>query len=158
MFATVPRLLERVSPRSAGGSITGFYTVLVEGDDMSDPVADSARSLLDAHIILSRDMAARGYFPAVDVLVSASRVARKVSTPFMLHLATKARDVLARRRQAQELQSLGAYTVGANPMFDSALAVGEKLDGWAKQTPHERSTHDATVRGLAAALGEEMPK
>jgi FliI/YscN family ATPase len=158
VFATVPRLLERVSPRGAGGSITGFYTVLVEGDDLSDPVADSARSLLDAHIILSRDLAARGQFPAVEVLASASRVARKVSTPVMLQLATRARDTLARRRQAQELQSLGAYNVGANPMFDTALAIGEKLDGWARQTPHERSTHDATVRGLAAALGEEMPK
>jgi flagellum-specific ATP synthase len=158
VFATMPRLLERVAPRAEGGSITGFYTVLVEGDDLADPVADSARSLLDAHIVLSRDLASRGHFPAVDVLSSASRVARRVSTPVMLHLATRARELLARRRQAQELQALGAYTAGANPTFDTALALGERIDAWARQAPHERSTHDATVRGLAAALGEELPK
>jgi flagellum-specific ATP synthase len=158
VFATLPRLLERVSPRAAGGAITGFYTVLVEGDDLSDPIADSARSLLDAHIVLSRDMAARGQFPAVDVLASASRVARRVSTPAMLHFATRAREQLSRRRQAQELQSLGAYTAGANPVFDAALGLGERIDSWARQSPSEPSTHEATVRGLAAALGEEMPK
>jgi len=158
VFATMPRLLERVAPRADGGSITAFYTVLVEGDDLSDPVADSARSLLDAHIVLSRDLAARGQFPAVDVLASASRVARRVSTPAMLQFATRAREQLSRRRQALELQSLGAYTAGANPAFDTALALGERLDTWARQSPLEPSTHDATIRGLAAALGEEMPK
>lgn len=158
VFATLPRLLERVAPRAEGGSITGFYTVLVEGDDLSDPVADSARSLLDAHIVLSRDLAARGQFPAIDVLASASRVARRVSTPVMLHLATRAREQLARRKQAQELQALGAYTAGANPVFDTALATGERIDAWSRQAPHDRSPHDATVRGLAAALGEELPK
>jgi flagellum-specific ATP synthase len=158
VFATLPRLLERVAPRADAGSITAFYTVLVEGDDLSDPVADSARSLLDAHIVLSRDLAARGQFPAVDLLASASRVARRVATPHMLQLATRARETLSRRRQAQELQALGAYTAGANPVLDSALAIGDKLDAWARQAPHDRSPHDATVRGLAGALGEEMPR
>jgi flagellum-specific ATP synthase len=158
VFATLPRLLERVSPRADAGAITGFYTVLVEGDDLSDPVADSARSLLDAHIVLSRDLAARGQFPAVDVLASASRVARRVATPVMLQLATRAREVLSRRRQAQELQALGAYTPGANPALDTALALGERIDAWARQSPTEPSPHDTTVRGLAAALGEEIPK
>jgi flagellum-specific ATP synthase len=157
VFATMPRLLERVSSRNGGGAITAFYTVLVEGDDLSDPVADSARSLLDAHIVLSRDLAARGQFPAVDVLASASRVARRVATPAVLQLATRAREVLARRRQAQELQSLGAYTAGANPTLDTALALGDRIDAWSRQAPHDRSPHDATVRGLAAALGEEIP-
>ena len=158
VFATLPRLLERVSPRAAGGAITAFYTVLVEGDDLSDPVADSARSLLDAHLVLSRDLAARGHFPAVDVLASASRVARRVSSPFLQHLAIRVREQLSRRRQAQELQSLGAYTPGVNATLDTALALGDRIDAWSRQTPHERSTHDNTVRGLAAAIGEEMPK
>ncbi len=158
VFASLPRLLERVAPRADAGAITGFYTVLVEGDDLSDPIADSARSLLDAHIVLSRDLAARGQFPAVDVLASASRVARRVSTPAMLHLATRTREVLARRRQAQELQSLGAYNPGANPALDSALALGDRIDAWSRQAPDERSPHDTTVRGLAAALGEEIPR
>jgi flagellar biosynthesis/type III secretory pathway ATPase len=76
----------------------------------------------------------------------------------MLHFATRAREQLSRRRQAQELQSLGAYTAGANPVFDAALGLGERIDSWARQSPSEPSTHEATVRGLAAALGEEMPK
>ncbi|HEY0192637.1 MAG TPA: FliI/YscN family ATPase [Kofleriaceae bacterium] len=158
VFAIMPRLLERVAPRAGGGAITAFYTVLVEGDDLSDPVADSARSLLDAHIVLNRDLAARGQFPAIDMLASASRVARRVAPPFVLHLATRSRELLARRRQAQELQSLGAYTAGVNPAFDHALALGDRIDAWAKQSPHEPSTHDATVRGLAAAIGEEIPR
>ena len=158
VFATMPRLLERVAPRAEGGAITGFYTVLVEGDDLSDPIADSARSLLDAHIVLSRELAARGQFPAIDILASASRVARRVSSPAMLHLAMRVRDQLSRRRQAQELQALGAYTAGANAMLDTALALGERIDAWARQAPHEPSTQDATLRGLAAALGEELPR
>ena len=156
VFATLPRLLERVSPRARGGAITAFYTVLVEGDDLSDPVADSARSLLDAHIVLSRDLAGRGHFPAVDVLASASRVARKVASATVVSLATRSRDQLARRRQAAELQALGAYTAGANPMLDAALAVGDRIDTWSRQAPHEPSTYETTVRGLAAAVGEEL--
>jgi flagellum-specific ATP synthase len=158
VFATLPRLLERVAPRRDGGSITAFYTVLVEGDDLSDPVADSARSLLDAHIVLSREMAGRGQFPAIDILASASRVARRVSSVGLQQVATRARDQLSRRRQAQELQALGAYNPGVNPALDQALALGEQIDGWARQAPHEPSTFDSTVRGLSTALGMEPPK
>jgi flagellum-specific ATP synthase len=156
VFATLPRLLERVSPRRVGGSITGFYTVLVEGDDLSDPVADSARSLLDAHIVLSRDLAGRGHFPAIDVLASASRVARRVAKPAVSRLAVKSREHLSRRRQAADLQALGAYTPGANAGLDLALQIGDRVDLWARQAPYERTTYDETVRGLAAAIGEEL--
>src|ERR1700733_12091922 len=121
VFANMPRLLERVAPRAGGGSIPAFYTVLVEGDEMSDPIADSARSLLDAHIVLSRDLAGRGHFPAVDLLASASRVARRVAGPATVQLATRAREILASRKQASELQALGAYTPGANAVLDNAL-------------------------------------
>ncbi|HEY4243332.1 MAG TPA: FliI/YscN family ATPase [Kofleriaceae bacterium] len=155
VFAALPRLLERVAPSASGGSITAFYTVLVEGDDLSDPVADSARSLLDGHIVLSRDLAARGHFPAVDLLASASRVARRVSTKPELALASRTRELLARRRQGQELQALGAYNAGTNAAIDEALALGERIDAWSRQTPDETSTHDETVRGLAAAVGKE---
>jgi flagellum-specific ATP synthase len=157
VFATLPRLLERVAPRAAGGAITAFYTVLVEGDDLSDPVADSARSLLDAHIVLSRDLAARAQFPAIDVLASASRVARRVAGPVVGKLATRTREVLSNRRQAQELQALGAYTAGANAVLDHAIVYGAKIDGWARQAPDEPSTHDDAVRGLRVATGEESP-
>jgi flagellum-specific ATP synthase len=156
VFATLPRLLERVSPRAAGGAITAFYTVLVEGDDLADPIADSARSLLDAHIVLSRDLAGRGHFPAIDVLSSASRVSRKVTSPAAAKIASKAREQLARRRQAADLQALGAYTPGASAVFDAALAVGEKVDTWARQAPEEPSTYPETMRGIAAAIGEDF--
>lgn len=156
VFSTLPRLLERVAPRADGGSITAFYTVLVEGDDLADPVADSARSLLDAHVVLSRDLAARGHFPAIDLLASASRVASRVASATMLGLATKSRELLTRRRQAQELQALGAYTPGANAMLDRALTTGDRFDAWARQAPRERSDTDAGVRSLAVALGEEL--
>lgn len=158
VFATMPRLLERVAPRKDGGSITGFYTVLVEGDDLSDPVADSARSLLDAHIVLSREMAGRGQFPAIDIIGSASRVARRVSSDGLQKVATRARETLSRRRQAQELQALGAYNPGVNPSLDQALALGDAIDTWARQSPHEPSCFEQTVRGLSTALGMEMPK
>jgi flagellum-specific ATP synthase len=155
VFANMPRLLERVAPRANGGSITAFYTVLVEGDEMSDPIADSARSLLDAHIILSRDLAGRGHFPAVDLLASASRVARRVAGPATVALATRAREVLSQRKQATELQALGAYTPGANAAMDAALARGAKVDTWAKQTPEEASTYELAVTGLATALEDK---
>jgi flagellum-specific ATP synthase len=158
VFATLPRLLERCAPRKDGGSITGFFTVLVEGDDLADPVADSARSLLDAHIVLSRDLAGRGHFPAIDIIASASRVARRVSSVGLQQVATRGREILSRRRQAQELQALGAYNPGVNPALDQALALGEQLDAWSRQGAHEPSTFDATVRGLASALGMESPK
>lgn len=157
VFATLPRLLERVAPHADGGSITGFYTVLVEGDDLDDPVADAARALLDAHIMLSRELASRGHFPAIDLLASASRVARRVAAPELTGLATRCREVLARRKQALELQALGAYVPGANPLFDRALAQGEQIDQWARQTPDESSPYGETVRGLATALGEVLP-
>jgi flagellum-specific ATP synthase len=154
VFAALPRLLERVAPRAAGGSITGFYTVLVEGDDLSDPVADSARSLLDAHIVLSRELAGRGHFPAIDVLASASRVADRVASANAA-LATRCREILSRRRQAQELQALGAYVPGASPDLDRALALGAQIDGWARQPPPESTTYFHTMRGLASAIGQE---
>jgi flagellum-specific ATP synthase len=157
VFATLPRLLERVAPREGGGAITGFYTVLVEGDDLEDPIADAARALLDAHIMLSRELASRGHFPAIDLLASASRVARRVAAPELTALATRSREVLSRRKQALELQALGAYVAGANPMFDRALVLGEQLDVWACQPPEQAATYEETVVGLAAALGEAVP-
>jgi flagellum-specific ATP synthase len=152
VFATLPILLERVAPLEGRGSITAFYTVLVEGDDMSDPVADSARSLLDAHLILSREQAGRNQFPAVDVLTSASRVARHVTDAPAHDLMQRAREALAQRKLVQELQSLGAYTPGTNPGYDHSLEIGRRLDEWARQAPDTRSDYQTTMTRLAAAL------
>ncbi|MEM6995371.1 MAG: FliI/YscN family ATPase [Myxococcota bacterium] len=155
VFALLPRLLERAAALRSGGSVTAFYTVLVEGDDLSDPVADSARSLLDGHIVLSRDLAGRGHFPAVDVLASASRVMRQVATPETVALADRARGAFAARREVDELRSLGAYVPGQNDAFDQALEVGTQLDAWARQGPDERCDRDQALSGLEAALAVE---
>lgn len=157
VFATMPRLLERAASLRSGGSITAFYTVLVEGDDLSDPVADSARSLLDGHIVLSRDLAGRGHFPAVDVLASASRVMRQVADPASVELADAARATLATRRDAEELRSLGAYQPGQNEAFDRALALGQRLDIWARQRPDERSDLETARSDLREALTPPAP-
>lgn len=152
VFAALPRLLERVAPLRRGGSITGVYTVLVEGDDLADPVADSARSLLDGHVVLSRDLAARGHFPAVDVLASASRVARQVTTPDERSLMDRARAMLAQRHDVEELKSLGAYLPGANPEHDRAFQIGRQLDGWMRQGIDERSQVGPSLAALRALL------
>ncbi len=152
VFARLPQLLERVCPLVSGGSITAFYTVLVEGDDLSDPVADAARSLLDGHIVLSRSLAARGHFPAIDMLASASRVALQVTPPETQRAAQRARAYLAAFRDTEELRSLGAYTPGAHPEADQALEVGGRIRKWSTQGYDERSTLRQAVSSLELAL------
>lgn len=152
VFATMARLLERVAPLDGGGSITAVYTVLVEGDDLADPVADSARSLLDGHIVLSRDLAARGQFPAVDVLASTSRVAHKVTSREAQTIAEKTRSALGARREVEEMRALGAYVPGAYPPHDQALALGDKLDAWARQRIGEATPYLDSLRTLAEII------
>src|SRR5262249_33405422 len=146
--AAMPRLLERAAPVVGGGAITAFYTVLVEGDDLADPIADSARSLLDAHLVLARDLAARGQFPAIDVLASTARVFAQVTTREAQDVVQRARTLLATRREAEELRSLGAYVPGHNPSYDQAVAVAKKLDEWCKQRPDERMAYDDGMKRL----------
>ncbi|MEZ4362069.1 MAG: FliI/YscN family ATPase [Kofleriaceae bacterium] len=157
VFAALPRLLERVSPRASGGAITGFYTILAEGEELEDPIADGARALLDAHIVLSRELASRGHFPAIDLLSSASRVARRVAAPELFALAGRCREIAARRKQALELQALGAYTPGATPALDEALRLGARLDAWAQQLPEESVAYPEVVRGLERAISARSP-
>jgi flagellum-specific ATP synthase len=141
-----------VAPLRSGGSITGVYTVLVEGDDLSDPVADSARSLLDGHVVLSRELAARGHFPAIDVLASTSRVARQVTPRRQQEVADQTRRLLAMRREADELRSLGAYTPGSSPAYDDALERGRAWDRWAAQRSDERSDMRRALAELEAIV------
>ena len=154
VFAALPQLLERAAPIRGGGSITAFYTVLVEGDDLADPIADSARSLLDGHIVLSRDLAARGHFPAIDVLASVSRVARQVMTADAQSLEQRARTVLSVKREVDELRSLGAYTAGTNPIYDDAVSTGSKIMEWSRQTPLEEANYNQSVTQLASILNQ----
>ncbi len=151
VFAALPRLLER-SGRGARGSITGLYTVLVEGDDMNEPVADAVRGLLDGHIVLSRQLAAKGHYPAIDVLQSISRLAGRLVEPEHAAAAQRVRELLAVYHQAEDLIDVGAYRSGTTPAIDAALRWIEPIWGFLRQARQERSGWDATS-GQLQALG-----
>lgn len=148
-FSVLAALLERAGTGPAG-SITGLYTVLVDGDDHNEPIADAARGILDGHVVLDRALAVRGHFPAVDVLGSVSRVVGKVTTPDQRQRAVILRSVLAARRQANDLIDIGAYTRGANPLVDAALLHQRGIDAFLTQSIDEHSTTDESWRHLTA--------
>jgi len=150
VFSLMPRLLERAGT-SEHGSITGFYTVLVEGDDLNDPIGDTARSILDGHISLSRQLASSGHFPAIDVLQSLSRVAGSITTPEQKALATELRRLLAALAGAKDLVDIGAYVPGADPVTDRALALQGGIEAFLRQ-----DLHDLTGPGQAWAALEEL--
>ncbi|WP_295831960.1 FliI/YscN family ATPase [uncultured Microbacterium sp.] len=148
-FSVLAGLLERAGTGSVG-SITGLYTVLVDGDDHNEPVADAARGILDGHVVLDRGLAVRGHFPAIDVLGSVSRVVSKVTTPEQRETAIVLRRVLAARRQADDLIDIGAYKAGANPLVDAALAHRSAIDGFLTQRMDDLTATDDSWRRLAA--------
>jgi len=151
VFAMLPRLLERTGG-AALGSITALYTVLVEGDDHSEPIADTARSILDGHIVLDRKLATAGHFPSIEILESVSRVADAVTTPEQRDLARATRQLLAARREVRELVEIGAYVSGANPTADRALASWPALQAFLRQGMDEQiDARDAWAQ-LAAVL------
>ena len=151
-FAMMPKLLERVAPSVNGGSVTAFYTVLVEGDDMTDPVGDAARGLLDGHIILSRDLAQRGHFPAVDVLQSLSRVAGDITEAGEQAATRQLRVWLSQIEESRDLVAVGAYKPGADPDLDRALNKRNAIEEFLRQGMTEVSQAQQTmgrVLGLA---------
>jgi len=152
VFAALPRLVERAGNDAGEGSITAMYTVLAEGDDLSDPFVDAARAALDGHIVLSRKLANAGHFPAVDVLASISRVMSDVVTPEHRQLATEARDVLATYRESADLIEVGAYVAGSNPRVDRALRSVNLVNGLFRQSPSERFSLPDTLAALKRAL------
>jgi type III secretion system H+-transporting two-sector ATPase len=152
VFATLPKLLERAG-NSDKGSITAFYTVLVEGDDMTEPVADEVRSILDGHIILSRELAARGHFPAIDVLRSASRVMTAVASPDHLKMAQKMKELIATYEKNRDLILLGAYKRGSDPRVDEALEKYPAIEAFLKQGTHEKDSFEATLQRARALVG-----
>jgi flagellum-specific ATP synthase len=153
VFAELPRLLERAGPGPGAGSITGLFTVLVEGDDLSDPVADAVRAILDGHIVLDRRTAEAGRYPAVDVLGSLSRVAPECYGEHERSLVERARRLMRAYADAAELIQLGAYRQGGDPLIDEAIRVRPALEALLAQGIGERSTIDQDVARLAAALG-----
>ncbi len=139
VFSLLPKLLERAGPIQDGGSITGLYTVLVEGDDINEPVSDTVRAVLDGHIVLSRNLAAHNHFPAVDVLQSASRLMIDVVSKEHNDLSMKFKDVLASYREAEDLINIGAYARGSNPKIDLAIAKIESFNQYLRQGIMEKA-------------------
>ncbi|MBX6351126.1 MAG: FliI/YscN family ATPase [Clostridia bacterium] len=154
VFAALPRLLERAGT-AARGSITGFYTVLVEGDDLNEPISDAVRGLLDGHVVLSRRLASENHFPAIDVLESVSRLMPKVADPETQRLAAEARRLLAVYRDAADLIQVGAYRVGTDPDVDRAIAVRPRLLEFLRQEPREPSGPRTLADVLSGAAAPE---
>lgn len=150
VFALLPRLLERAGPGAGAGTITALYTVLVEGGDMDEPIADEARGLLDGHVVLDRAIAARGRYPAVDVLASASRVMDAVADDGHRAAAHRVRALLAAYEQRRDLIALGAYRAGTEPTTDAAIARMDALEGFLRQGRGELAGWDETVAAVRA--------
>jgi len=147
VFALLPRLMER-SGTSQVASITAFYTILVEGDDFNEPIADHARSILDGHIVLSRALAARNHYPAVDVPQSVSRIMVNLVSDEHKEAAGKLREVLARYAEAEDLINIGAYVKGSNPKIDHALSKIDQVNDFLKQGTFEKIDYEETVDRL----------
>lgn len=147
VFALLPRLLERAGTGEQG-AITALYTVLVEGDDMNEPVADAVRGILDGHIVLSRQLAHFNHYPAIDILESVSRLTRDVCSPDEVGAASRAREQLALYRRNEDLIAIGAYQKGSNPALDRAIALHEPLRGFLRQPTHEYTPRAETFGRL----------
>ncbi len=147
VFAMLPRLVERAG-RSARGSITALYSVLVEGDDTSEPVADTVRGLLDGHIILSRKLAAQAHYPAIDVLESISRLFQDITLPEQRAAAQTIRELLSAYKEHEDLISIGAYRNGANPTVDAAIAMREEINKFLRQSVSDGCTVESARKEL----------
>lgn len=156
VFAQLPQLLERVGTSQAG-SITGLFAVLVESDDMNEPISDAARSILDGHIVLSRRLAQKTHYPAIDVLGGVSRVMPEVVSGEHLKAAGEIRRVLAAYADAEDVINLGAYVPGSNAQVDDAIARLPKIHAFLKQRPEETSAWSETIERLEALAAEAPP-
>jgi flagellum-specific ATP synthase len=153
VFALLPRLFERAGNFMSGGSITGFYTVLVEGDDMTEPIADSVRSLLDGHVVLSRELAWRNHYPCIDVLSSVSRLMPDLVQQSHLQKVGKIREWLSTYRKAEDMLNIGAYVKGSNPKIDQALKKIDAINSLLIQRSDERVSLQSAFSGV-----EELTK
>jgi len=158
-FAKLPQLVERSGNGLNGvGSITAIYTVLTEGDDQQDPIADAARAILDGHIVLSRALAESGHFPAIDVEASASRVMHNVATPAHLELARTFRSLYSLYMRSRDLIQLGAYVTGSDPQTDRAVVLYPELQRFLVQDMFDAATLPDSLARLASALHENKPR
>jgi flagellum-specific ATP synthase len=147
VFSLLPKLLER-SGKFIRGSITAFYTVLVEGDDMNDPIADSVRSILDGHIVLDRELASRGHYPCIDVLSSVSRLMSHLAGPALKNASYEIRDLLATYKKSEDLINIGAYKRGSNPRIDTAIDRSASINTFLKQRAEDSSPLSVTHQQL----------
>ena len=154
VFATLPKLLERAGKFQGQGTITGLYTVLVDGDDLTEPVADSVRSILDGHIVLSRDLAARNHYPAIDILNSTSRIMRDICSPRHLELSGKTRSILATYAEAEDLINIGAYMKGSNPNIDFAISKIETINKFLRQNYDETTSFKHSLEEIGIILSD----
>jgi flagellum-specific ATP synthase len=148
VFAMLPKLLERTGNFAKGGSITAFYTVLVDGDDMNEPIADAVRSILDGHIVLSRQLAARNHYPCIDILHSASRLFSQITEPEHRAQAGKIRELMAAYARAEDLINIGAYKMGSNRTIDLAISRHEEIISYLKQNPDDGITLPDSIEQL----------
>ena len=158
VFGMMPRLLERCGPLESGGSITGLYTVLVEGDDLRDPIADTARAILDGHVVLSRRLAAKGHYPAIDVLSSVSRVMPDVVSESHMEDAARVRRLMSIYEDAAEMINIGAYRTGSNPAVDHASETMPLVDRFLRQPRADSPCFSETreeLRKLASIIDED---
>ncbi|MEC8929747.1 MAG: FliI/YscN family ATPase [Verrucomicrobiota bacterium] len=156
VFSLLPQLLERAG-NNEHGSITGLFNVLVEGDDMNDPVADAARSILDGHLVLSRELASQNQYPAIDVLESVSRLAHDLLTPEQRTYMGRARENMAVHRKSQDLISIGAYQPGSNPQIDEAIGLHEPLRHFLRQETTEAQGREDSWQQLTQTLEQAQP-
>ena len=153
VFSEIPALCERCGALGDAGSITAVYTVLVEGDDHNEPIADTMRATLDGHIVLTRDLAHEGHYPAIDVLQSLSRLETRLLTDAERALQVRVRSLLATHRRHREMVDMGLYKAGSNPGIDESLAMMPHIDDFLRQGLEERADAGDTRRRLAAVLG-----
>ena len=151
VFAVLPKLLERAG-NSSKGSITGLYTVLVDGDDMNEPIADAVRGILDGHIVLSRNLANKNHYPAIDILASVSRVMPNIVDKEHIGIVGQIKDLMATYRDSEDLINIGAYIKGTNKKVDMAIEKIETINDFLKQGVHDRLTFDEIVELLRGIL------
>ncbi|MCB2183837.1 MAG: flagellar protein export ATPase FliI [Desulfobulbaceae bacterium] len=154
VFAQLPKLLERAGTCEGKGSITGIYTVLVEGDDMNEPIADAVRSIVDGHIILSRELASRGHYPSIEIMGSVSRCMSDVVVKEQVAASHRFLETLATYRRSEDLINIGAYAAGTNPKIDTAINMIDKINGYLQQNVEEKCTADESRQQLLALFRE----
>ena len=155
VFARLPQLVERAGNGAEGsGSITAFYTVLAEGDDQNDPIADSARAILDGHIVLSRRIAESCHYPAIDIEASVSRVMNEIVSPAHFSSARQFRQILSTYQQHRDLVAIGAYQRGSDPRVDQAISRWPQMQQFLQQDVHERVDVEASLGALESVLAE----